>query len=73
MVYFSDIQTTGVYRNEATQCYEAWFVEPGSGNRLLVATCSVCVAEEQVRWWEHQVWDHWLPQAGFERPMSRVA
>jgi hypothetical protein len=73
MVSFADIQTTGVYRNEATQCYEAWFVDPGSGDRLLVATCSLCVGEDQVRWWEHQVWDDWLPQAGFERPLSRVA
>ncbi len=68
MVAFAEIHETGVYRNDATQCYEAWFVDARSGDRRLVSTCSVCVDENSVRWWERLVWDDWLPKAGYRRP-----
>lgn len=73
MASFAQIQTTGIYPNEETQCYEAWLVDGNSGNKVLVATCSMCVPVDQLRWWEHQVWNVWIPEWEGHRLLSRVA
>ncbi len=50
------IESTGVYPNEATQCFEAWVVDAETGKKRLLSTCSMCVSEPHYRWWVHQVW-----------------
>jgi len=61
------IQTTGIYPNEETQCLEAWVVWAESGDKVLVSTCSMGVAEDQYQWWIHQVWNTWMPTWGVYR------
>ncbi len=44
-----------IHPNMSNGCYEAWLVDPHTGGKRLFSTCSLCVPEEQVRWWNHQV------------------
>ena len=67
------IQVTGIYRNEEIQCFEAWVVCSDSGDRILIATCSMSVAPEDLSWWEQQVWGQWMPDWGILRSGSCVA
>ncbi|MEW6751534.1 MAG: hypothetical protein AB1505_11245 [Candidatus Latescibacterota bacterium] len=73
MATANDVTSTGIYPNSETQCFEAWIVDPNSGDRVLVATCSMCVPHEQYRWWEQQVWSHWMPQWGIYPRCAKVA
>ncbi|MCC7260933.1 MAG: hypothetical protein IT369_00290 [Candidatus Latescibacteria bacterium] len=41
--------------NPGTGCYEAWLVDRLTGEQRLLATCSLCVPEEQFRWWNRQL------------------
>lgn len=41
--------------NQTTGCYEAWAVNSHTRERRLLSTCSLCVPEEQYRWWSRQV------------------
>lgn len=73
MASLDHIQTTGIYPNEETECFEAWGVNAESGERFLVASCSMCVPEDQYQWWVQQVWNVWMPEWGVFRTVSRVA
>ena len=67
MALLEQIQRTGIYPNEATHCYEAWIVRPETGEKALVATCSMGVPDDQYQWWVHQVWNRWMPAWGVRR------
>jgi len=54
-------QSVCIQLNRDTQCYEAWAVFPDTGERLLVATCSACVSDPELQWWEQRVWNEWTP------------
>ena len=73
MASLDQMQATGIYPNEEAQCFEAWVMNAESGERILVATCSMCVPEDQYRWWVQQVWNSWMPEWGIFRAESRVA
>ena len=73
MAAASDVVATGIYSNPDTQCYEAWIVDQASGDRVLVATCSMCVSQEQYQWWEQQVWSDWMPQWSVFAARAKVA
>jgi len=60
-----------IHPNQTTGCHEAWAVDPYSGGRRLLSTCSLCVSEEQYRWWSRQVW-RVLDQRG-DLPLSAAA
>ena len=67
------VETTGIYVNEETQCYEAWVVHPQTDDRVLVATCSTCVSDSDYHWWVETVWNAWMPDWGVQRGEVRVA
>ncbi len=73
MASLDQIQNTGIYPNEETQCFEAWVVWPEMGEKALVSTCSMCIPEDQYQWWVQQVWSAWMPTWGVERKENRVA
>lgn len=56
MLSLDQIQSTGVYPNEATQCFEAWEVDSRTAEKRLLSTCSMCVSEPHYHWWVQQVW-----------------
>ena len=49
------IHQSGIYPNEATQCNEAWVVNPETGEKIMLSTCSFCVSEDQYQWWVQEV------------------
>ena len=70
MAWLEHIRETGIYQNEATQCWEAWVVVPVEGSKRLVSTCSVEAPESAYQWWlQHvcgevmKVWGHAIPAA----------
>lgn len=44
-----------IYPNPSNGCYEAWLVDPRTREKRLISTCSLCVSEDQFRWWNRQV------------------
>ena len=40
MVPFDQVSTTGIYRDDTAQCYEAWLVDLVAGQKRLASTCS---------------------------------
>ena len=60
MLSLEHIQSTGIYQNESTQCYEAWEVDPETGEKKLLSTCSMCVPEQDYQWWTQEVWNTFL-------------
>ena len=73
MSYPDYMETTGICRNEESQCYEAWLVRPETGERILIASCSMDVPPESLRWWEQRVWGEWLPEWGIQRLCTQAA
>ena len=55
MPLFHQINASGVYENQMTQCFEAWVVDGEGQRKRIVSTCSMSVAPEQFKWWIHQV------------------
>ncbi|MBI2503181.1 MAG: hypothetical protein HYW07_08090 [Candidatus Latescibacteria bacterium] len=49
--------------NLSNGCYEAWLMDSLTMEKRLVSTCSLCVPEDQFRWWNRQVWNVLLPTA----------
>ena len=47
--------TTEIYCNEAARCHEAWSVDPTTGNKRLLSTCSMCVPEDQYQAWRQHL------------------
>ena len=60
MLSLEHIQSTGIYQNESTQCYEAWEVDLETGEKKLLSTCSMCVPEQGYQWWTREVWSTFL-------------
>lgn len=56
MTQIQHIGQSGIYPNDTTQCSEAWVVNPETGEKVLLSTCSMCVSEEQYQWWIQEVW-----------------
>jgi len=44
-----------IHPNQTSGCYEAWLVDTRTHEKRLLSTCSLCLPEEQVRWWNRQV------------------
>jgi hypothetical protein len=70
MVPFEQVSTTGIYRDDTAQCYEAWLVDLVTGQKRLASTCSTCVPEEQYHWWVQQVWSHWFALGDLPLPAA---
>ena len=73
MASLEQIQSTGIFPNEETQCYEAWVVKQITGEKMLVASCSMCVPQDQYCWWVQQVWGRWMPEWGIFRSETSEA
>lgn len=64
MAWLENIRGTGIYRNEATQCWEAWVVIPGEGAKRLLSTCSVDAPESTHQWWLQHICGQILTEWG---------
>ncbi|MFH1567858.1 MAG: hypothetical protein ABIL09_07635 [Gemmatimonadota bacterium] len=62
VAWLDEVRGTGIYRNDETQCWEAWVVIPEEGVKHLVSTCSVCAPEPAHDWWLQRVCGHVLKE-----------
>jgi hypothetical protein len=44
-----------IHPNPGSGCYEAWLVNSRTREKRLISTCSLCVSEDQIRWWNRQL------------------
>lgn len=51
-------------KNELSQCYEAWSVDPQAKEKRLLSTCSTCVSEQEYRWWKEMLRSRYLGLSG---------
>lgn len=70
MAWLDHIEETGIYRNEDTQCWEAWVVVPLEGVKRLVSTCSVGAPESSYHWWIQHVCGRILQEWGEAIPAA---